>query len=69
MLANNKLLWINAIVYCYKTLLCGDHTDDISVTEHPENGWGWLCDREFDIIQTYWLTECDMFLKKTKIRK
>jgi len=66
---NNKLLWVNAIVYYYKTLLCAGHTDDISVTEDPENGWGWLCDRGFDIIQTDWLTECDMFLKKTNRRK
>ena len=66
---NNKLLWVNSIVYYYKTLLCAGHTDDISIVDDPEKGWGWLVDRGFDIIQTDWLTECDMFLKNTNRRK
>ena len=32
--------------------LAAGHDDDTSVLGHPEQGWGWLMDRGFDIIQT-----------------
>lgn len=66
---NNKLVWVNSIVYYYKTPLCGGHSDDVSVTDSPQNGWGWLADRGFDIIQTDWLCPCDKFLKESGRRK
>lgn len=60
-----KTVWANGIVYNYRSVLSGGHTDDISLIEDPEKGWGWLADRGFDIIQTDWILHCDIFLKKT----
>ena len=48
------LVWANAIVYDYREVLSGGHNDDIAATGHEDEGWGWLIDRGFDIIQTDW---------------
>ena len=48
------VMWANAIVYDYNTVLTAGHTDDIAVSADPDNGWGWLVDRGFNIIQTDW---------------
>lgn len=45
-------LWVNSIVYNYKAVLAAGHNDDISAEGRPEDGWGWLADRGYDIIQT-----------------
>jgi len=47
-------LWGNAIVYNYKDVIGGEHTDDVAVTGDPDKGWGWYADRGFDIVQTDW---------------
>lgn len=60
-----KVLWVNPIVYNYKKILTGTHTDDISIVGEPEKGWGWLADKGFDILQTDWLTQARRFLKET----
>ena len=39
----------------------GGHDDDTSVLGHPEQGWGWLMDRGFDIIQTDWARELSLY--------
>ncbi|MBO5221446.1 MAG: glycerophosphodiester phosphodiesterase family protein [Clostridia bacterium] len=67
--AAGKTVWANSIVYNVKEIIGGGHTDDISVIEDPEKGWGWMADRGFDIIQTDWLFHCDYFLKKTERRR
>lgn len=41
--------------------LVGGHDDDTSVLGHPEQGWGWLMDRGFDIIQTDWARELSLY--------
>lgn len=48
------IMWVNSIVYNYKTVLAAGHTDDISISEDPDKGWGWLKNRGFNIIQTDW---------------
>lgn len=48
------LLWGNAILYSYKIPLSAGHSDDISVAGNPDEGWGWLAEKGFDIIQTDW---------------
>ena len=47
-------VWVNAIVYNYKTVISGGHTDDAALRGDPAWGWKWLYDRGFDIIQTDW---------------
>ena len=64
-----KTVWGNAIMYNYRKELAGGHSDDVSLLEDPEQGWGWLADRGFDIIQTDWLLHADTYLKKTGRRK
>ena len=48
------LIWTNAIVYNEKDVISAGHTDDISLTDDPEKGWGWLLDKKVDMIQTDW---------------
>ena len=52
--ADGVLSWVNAIVYSYKALLAGGHSDDASLTGNPDDGWGWLAKKNFDFIQTDW---------------
>lgn len=49
-----RVVFSNAIIYYYKTQLAAGHSDDTSVSESPDKGWGWLIDKKFDIIQTDW---------------
>ncbi len=50
----NKKLWVNAIVYNYKVPLAGGMSDDVSLMEDPEKGWGALVNKKYDVIQTDW---------------
>lgn len=63
--ADGKIVWANSIVYNYHAVLNAGHNDDVSVTEDPEQGWGWLADRGFDLIQTDFIYHCRDFLEKT----
>lgn len=67
--ADGMIAFGNAIVFNYKTVLSAGHTDDISVTEDPALGWGWLADRGFDVIQTDYTYQCNDYLIKTGRRK
>ncbi len=49
------LLWANSIVYNEKAVISAYHTDDISLTDCPAKGWGWLMEKGMDFIQTDWL--------------
>ena len=49
------LLWANSIIYNEKDVISAHHTDDISLGDDPQKGWGWLIDKGFDIIQTDWV--------------
>ena len=62
---DGKLVWVNSIIYDYKTQLSGGHSDDSALTESEEYGWGWLADRGFDFIQTDWPIMLINFLKET----
>jgi glycerophosphoryl diester phosphodiesterase len=66
---DNLIVWANAIVYNYKDVISSDHTDDVSVLGNPDYGWGWLAKKNFDIIQTDWLTQCDAYLKENGYRR
>ena len=61
-----RLLWVNPILYYYKSQLTGGHNDDIAVTSDPEFGWGWLVDKGFDILQTDWPMPLRHFLDNRK---
>lgn len=61
-----RLLWVNPILYYYKSQLTGGHNDDIAVTSDPEFGWGWLADKGYDILQTDWPMPLRHFLDNRK---
>lgn len=56
------VLWGNSLLYNYKVPLDAGHTDDVSMQGRPEDGWGWLADRGFGIIQTDWTAQCYAWL-------
>ncbi len=60
-----KLVWVNSIVYDYRAVLAAHHSDDTAMRGDPEKGWGWLVDRGYDIIQTDWTRELDLYLRET----
>ena len=57
------LVWQNAIVYNEKDIISAGHTDDISLTDDPALGWGWLAEKGADFIQTDWLSEAKSYLE------
>ena len=58
-----SILWGNSIVYSSRVPLAAGHNDDISLTGDPEDGWGWLAKKGFDIIQTDWTHHCVNYLR------
>ena len=62
---DGKLVWGNAIIYDHRVQLAAGHSDDVSLSENPDKGWGWLADKGFDFIQTDWAQMCIEYLKKT----
>ena len=49
------LVWVNSIIYNEADVISAHRTDDISLYDHPDKGWGWLLDKNVDFIQTDWL--------------
>ncbi len=58
------LVWVNSIIYNEADVISAHHTDDISLYDSPEKGWGWLIDRNIDIIQTDWLLMLRDYISK-----
>lgn len=63
--SDGKLVWVNSIIYDHKEQLTAGHSDDSALCDSMEYGWGWLADRDFDIIQTDWPSLLVEFLKST----
>lgn len=63
------LVWANAIIYDEKAVISAHHTDDISLTDSPEKGWGWLIDKNVDFIQTDWLLALRLYIESRKLGK
>ncbi len=59
------LVWVNAIIYDYKSQLSGGHSDDTALTVSEDYGWGWLADRGFDLIQTDWTMMLVDYLRRS----
>ena len=62
---DNTLVWANSIVFSHKKQLAGGHSDDTALTKSEAEGWGWLADRGFDLIQTDWPGMLTDYLKKS----
>lgn len=59
------LVWANAIIYNYLAQLTAGHSDDTALTKDEQEGWGWLADRGFDLIQTDWPLMLSEYLNRT----
>lgn len=64
--ARGELVWCNSIVYNYRSVLAGGHSDDRAAEGDPEGSWGWIADRGFDLIQTDWVLSAASFLERTE---
>lgn len=49
-----RILFVNAEVYDFNAVISAGLTDDVSVAQSPDLGWGKLVDMGIDIIQTDW---------------
>ena len=58
------LVWVNSIIYDESAVISAYHTDDISLTDNPDKGWGWLLDKGVDFIQTDWLLMLRDYISK-----
>ena len=58
------VLWGNGVLYNEKVPLAAGHSDDVSMMDDPDAGWGWLVKHGFSIIQTDWAVQCSSWLKK-----
>ena len=63
------IAWGNSIVYNYRDVIAGDHTDDKALLGDPEHGWGWFAKKGFDILQTDWVLPCAQYLKSKNYKK
>ena len=62
---SGKLMWGNSIIYDCERQIAAGHSDDTSLTESEERGWGWFADRGFDMIQTDWPMMLIDYLKRS----
>lgn len=60
------LVWTNSIIYDENDIINGYHSDDVSVVDSPDKGWGWLIDKNVDFIQTDWLLMLQNYIKSRK---
>ncbi len=63
--ADGRLVWCNSIVYDYKAVIAGIHTDDRAILGDPDGSWGWIADRGFDLMQTDRVLHAALYLEKT----
>ncbi len=61
---NGLIAWANSILFNYKTVLAAGHSDDVSLSVNPDQGWGWMAERGFNIIQTDWPLALRLYLEK-----
>ncbi len=60
------LVWTNSIIYDENDIINGYHSDDVSVVDSPDKGWGWLIDKNVDFIQTDWLLMLQNYINSRK---
>lgn len=63
------LVWSNSIVYNEADVISAHLTDDISLENGGDAGWGKLADMGFDFIQTDWLVLARNYLVNNKKSK
>lgn len=66
--AEGKLLWGNAIDLSGDGDISGGMDDTISLTDHPDKGWGKLAEMGFDVIQTDFPESLNRYLIEKNLR-
>lgn len=61
---NGLIIWGNAILYDYRTIMADCHSDDTAIKGNPDVGWGWFMDKGFDIVQTDWVGAIKQYYRK-----
>ncbi|MBR0536706.1 MAG: glycerophosphodiester phosphodiesterase family protein [Clostridia bacterium] len=64
--AKGRILFVNAEVYDHKAVISAGLTDDASLVQGPQAGWGKLADMGFDVIQTDWTGLLKSYLSTRK---
>jgi len=59
-----RFLFVNALRYSSFVPLCAGRDDDLSLIKNEDEGWGWLVEKGFDIIQTDWTCHLVNYLRK-----
>lgn len=59
--SKGRLVFVNTIVYDYKSILAADLTDDRAVSGEADEVWGKLAQMGFDIIQTDWCLDAKTY--------
>jgi glycerophosphoryl diester phosphodiesterase len=62
------VVFVNAIIYDKDAILSAGHSDDTSFIRSCADGWGWLAERGFDIIQTDFCAHASGYLKTRSFR-
>jgi len=62
-------VWCNAIVFDNDVVFAAGHSDEISAIGHPEEGWGWLADKGYDMMQTDWTGAAVRYLKESEKKR
>lgn len=57
-------VWSNAIVYDVRAQLAAGHSDDLAMSGKMDEAWGWLIEKDFDVIQTDWLLPLRMYCQQ-----
>lgn len=52
--SRGQYAWVNALTLDDVKKLSAGHDDDTALLRDMDQGWGWLLDRGFDVIQTDW---------------
>ncbi len=58
------MIWVNPIVYDKNWQLTAGHSDDVSMARDEKEGWGWLIDRGYDILQTDWPAQLKTYIRR-----
>ena len=58
-----RLLWINSIRFSDASPLAGSRCDDNAMCGDPDEVWGWMAKKGFDIIQTDWTLPLCTYLR------
>lgn len=56
--------WVNGIDINFHYVFAANHNDTVSISEDPDKGWGWLIEKGFDIIQTDFPFELNIYMKE-----